>query len=554
MKTWTALLLLLGLTGCGSVTEIVLVVFADPQIADSIVSVTVTAESSERTDSESSSDISANSFPLTLTLVPRQGAPQVRVQVRADMDGGNSLEQSFRTAFVRDSRRQLRIYLEPNCVDRTCPAAETCVDGQCIDNQVAPEDLPLWEGLEPRLDAGTRSDAFRATDAPTRVDAGAPCDPSVNPRCVCARDDDCFGSRCSPFGVCLASQPAAIAIGETHACILPEVDGPVFCVGNNDLSQLGNPSPAGAGPTEVLRSDEVDFLTIAAGSAHTCGLTSGRNVVCWGENSDGQVTGTPSDPMEITGALDLRSAVGTVQQLSLGTRHSCARFSNGQVWCWGANDAGQLGIGSRTAMAGVQQVVGIADAVELATGGSHTCVVRDGDSPPRNREAWCWGNNGRGQCGSGSEREFEELPVAVSPREDAEQANNLSSGGAHSCFQSGTAVYCWGDDRIGQVGDGGAFEATVPTATALLGIAGCGGVGDEMQLGTNHSLVACGRTVYGWGSNAEDQLELNGDTPIGGETGTPLVVGQNIEALWSGGAATCWWTTRLECVGLPLRL
>jgi len=76
--------------------------------------------------------------------------------------------------------------------------------------------------------------------------------------------------------------------------------------------------------------------------------------------------------------------------------HRCAVTTDGKVWCWGANDQGQLGSGpAGTNAAAPALVTALTDAVQVVAGARHTCARR------RDGAIWCWAANGAGQLGDG---------------------------------------------------------------------------------------------------------------------------------------------------------
>ena len=81
----------------------------------------------------------------------------------------------------------------------------------------------------------------------------------------------------------------------------------------------------------------------SAGSAHTCGLTTGGAAYCWGSNGYGQLgdgtSGNRTSPVAVAGGL-------TFQALSAGQSHTCGLTAGGAAYCWGANSLGQLGDGT----------------------------------------------------------------------------------------------------------------------------------------------------------------------------------------------------------------
>ncbi|WP_181407529.1 RCC1 domain-containing protein [Nocardioides sambongensis] len=122
------------------------------------------------------------------------------------------------------------------------------------------------------------------------------------------------------------------------------------------------------------------------------------------------------EPLPVAGA-----APRAVETVAAGARHTCALTDAGRVWCWGANDRGQLGrddVGSSAAPVLVEGVSGVTD---LTAGGAHTCARAPGAT-------WCWGANGSGQLGDGTTAD-RFWPV----RSLAAGVTQLSAGRAHTC-------------------------------------------------------------------------------------------------------------------------
>ena len=208
---------------------------------------------------------------------------------------------------------------------------------------------------------------------------------------------------------------ASIASGQDFTCAL-RVTGSVRCWGRNSFGQLGNdPTPGGFSATRFEASPVSvqglgDAIAIAAGREHACAVRVGGTVICWGFNVFGQV-GTAGTNTVVTTPFEIPStSTGAVVAIAAGPDHTCAVLVDGTARCWGKNDIGQLGNGATTFTAGFitanptpTTVVGLADVVALATGGSggsqttrsndFTCARRVGGT------VQCWGANGAGQLG-----------------------------------------------------------------------------------------------------------------------------------------------------------
>lgn len=178
-----------------------------------------------------------------------------------------------------------------------------------------------------------------------------------------------------------------------------------------------------------------------------------------------------------------------VRGLALGPDgFACAIRCNGEVWCWGRNESGQLGVGVRSASASPGPVRGVAgQATAIGLGFDHACAIADG--------LQCWGSNTFGALGDGS-RDASSHPVAVQGL-DAE-VRSVAGGGLHTCAVSTAGdVWCWGDDSRGQLAD-----ATRSARVRPWRVPDLGDLADTVVAGQYHSCAKL-RTgdVWCWGQN-----------------------------------------------------
>jgi alpha-tubulin suppressor-like RCC1 family protein len=280
------------------------------------------------------------------------------------------------------------------------------------------------------------------------------------------------------------------------------------------------------------------FVSVSAGSGHTCGLTDRGGVMCWGSNFNGQLgDGTTTDRYTPVYVKGLSSGVKAV---SAGTTHTCALLTTGGVKCWGNNNRGQLGDGTKINRWTPADVIGLTSSVaSIEAGGLDTCAVTIHGG------AKCWGSNHRGRLGDGTtiDRSTPTNVIGMFTGVAAIRAND--AGGAHTCaLMIGGGVKCWGNNEDGQLGDGTTTEAHVP-----IDVSGLTSGVTSLALGTWHTCAAGSGGVKCWGNNSLGQLgtgltttQLTPASVIGLESGAlSVTTGRDHScALLNGDSIKCW--------------
>ncbi|NBX47349.1 MAG: hypothetical protein EBT22_09215 [Chloroflexi bacterium] len=170
----------------------------------------------------------------------------------------------------------------------------------------------------------------------------------------------------------LAGAFVSIAQGVAYTCGLTSTDI-AYCWGYNASGQLGDGSNTDRlTPTLVAVSGGLTFTTIAAGSAHTCGLTSTRTAYCWGNGPFGQL-GDGSNSNRLTPTLVAVSGGLTFTTIAAGNAHTCGLTSTGIAYCWGRGNVGQLGDGTTTDHNVPTAVSGGHTFSTITAGYAHTC-------------------------------------------------------------------------------------------------------------------------------------------------------------------------------------
>jgi alpha-tubulin suppressor-like RCC1 family protein len=325
-----------------------------------------------------------------------------------------------------------------------------------------------------------------------------------------------------------------VSAGGVHNCGLTP-DHRAYCWGYNGLGQLGDgTSITRLNPVAV--SGGLRFRQVSAGSLHTCGVTLDYVAYCWGLNSDGQLgDGTSNNlrltPIPVAGGLRFR-------EVTAGGSHTCALTLQFQAYCWGLNQSGSLGDGTTTDHSTPVPVAGGLRFREVSLGQDHTCGVTPGN------RAYCWGSNSQGKIGDGSTTVPRRLtPVAVA---GGLRFHEVTAGGPHTCgVSSSNQAYCWGDNALGQLGDGTSTDRAVPVPVA-------GGLRFR-QMDANEFYFTCGVTqgnrAYCWGWNRDGQL---GDgTTTDHLTPVPVAGGLRFREVAMGAFHTCALTPdhRVYCWG-----
>ena len=254
---------------------------------------------------------------------------------------------------------------------------------------------------------------------------------------------------------------ATVISGSGHSCGLTAA-GSAYCWGSNTTGELGDGTDlARSAPTPVGAPLGVAFVELALSSG-SCGMTAARETFCWGSNASGQFgDGTVNGQRSIPHPTDPPPGV-TFTQVSVGADASvnvsgCALTPQGDAYCWGSNTVGQVGDGTtipRSRPTLVQAPAGVVFDT-LVAAERHRCAIAS------NGDGYCWGLNDFGQLGDGSTA-TRNTPVRVAAPEGVTFAQ-IGVGSRHSCAVSTDgAAYCWGLNN-GRVGDGTSTHRFTPT-------------------------------------------------------------------------------------------
>lgn len=308
-----------------------------------------------------------------------------------------------------------------------------------------------------------------------------------------------------------ADSATSIAMGSRHACALTD-NGGVKCWGWNFFGQLGDGS-ADDGPTPV---DVIGLGSgvdaIEAGRDHTCALTDQGGVKCWGGNDVGQLGDGSNDQSDEP--VDVQGLTSGVEAISVGDDHNCAVLSGGDLHCWGANGGRKSGV-SAGASYNTPQDADLVDfpVQSVVAGGGHTCAISETGA------MYCWGSNSAGQIGDGTHG-GERLPTEVAGL--APGVEQMALGGSFTCaLKTDGVVTCWGYNVRGQLGQGSNEGPEICTSSLLLvpqpcstipiDVPGLTDVGSISAGGSYACAVPAGRAVQCWGTNELGELGNGSD-------------------------------------------
>jgi alpha-tubulin suppressor-like RCC1 family protein len=264
----------------------------------------------------------------------------------------------------------------------------------------------------------------------------------------------------------------------------------VWTWGSNDFGQLGNgtTSTSPTGPAAVAGLSGV--VEMEGGREHIITLTASGQVFAWGSNQEGQLGVGGSTNRSVPTPVSVPCGSGGVSQVAAGHNNSLARCADGRVFAWGMNGEGQLGDGSRTTRRTPVQVQGVTDAVDVASGRDMSYAVR------ANGTVLAWGDNAYGEIGDGT-RTDRLTPVPVS---GLTQVTNVAGGRDHGlALRSDGSVWAFGWNLYGQLGDGTTTDRLTPVQV-LTGV-------QQVTAGAHHSyaLLTNGQ-VRSWGRNYRAEL------------------------------------------------
>lgn len=283
-----------------------------------------------------------------------------------------------------------------------------------------------------------------------------------------------------------------IVASEKTACVI--ASGDAYCWGDSRYGQLGigigvssvsntssayyrtTPRKVSTIGASVSSSLTVTKISTTANARHVCAVVLAGDAYCWGGNDNGALGWKLNDYYDQYAPVKVDRTYGdlggrTITDIGVGGwiseygsrygSHTCA-VADGRIFCWGNNDDGQMGNNSWQANASeVGYTVPLAVTLNgIPTTGMEQVGVGYGHSCARRAsEIWCWGQNNLGQLGLGSG--YTDIRYTT-PQKVPTTTNKLAgktitdmrAGVFRVCVVADASSYCWGNNDVGQIGDG----------------------------------------------------------------------------------------------------
>jgi alpha-tubulin suppressor-like RCC1 family protein len=262
----------------------------------------------------------------------------------------------------------------------------------------------------------------------------------------------------SPVQVGALTDWAQVSAG-SRLCAAIKTNGALWTWGRNTNGQLGqNIAVATNRSSPVQVGALTDWAQVSTGSYFCAAVKTNGTLWSWGYNGFGQLGQgniiSRSSPVQVGALTDW-------SQVSAGFRHCAAIKTNGTLWSWGENNQGQLGQGNVIRRSSPVQVGALTDWSQVSAGGQSFCAAIK-----TNGTLWTWGSNYAGQLGLNIAPTFRSSPVQVGALTDWAQV----SAGGDSCaaIKTNGTLWSWGNGANGRLGQNTTTDLSSPVQVGAL--------------------------------------------------------------------------------------
>ncbi|XP_076460072.1 putative E3 ubiquitin-protein ligase HERC4 [Babylonia areolata] len=298
------------------------------------------------------------------------------------------------------------------------------------------------------------------------------------------------------------SEVADICCGENHTLVCFN-NGHLYSCGSNEHNQLGrSKSTKTLECVEYLQAQTVH--RVCGGSSHSMALTGAHEVFTWGSNDQGQLgRGKVTDELRRVPKLVKALAVHCVVQIACGSRHCIAMTSEGIITTWGANDCGQLGLGTTGGVKDTPEMLtclGGLPVAQVAAGGNQCFTLS------KSGALHAWGKNSHGQLGLGDTSDRNAPTACRSLR--SQKIKYVACGEDHTAVLTlDGRMFTFGAGSYGQLGHGNSEDVIVPRQVMELS----GSEVTQIACGRRHTLahVSNSGRLYSFGLGGSGQLGLD---------------------------------------------
>ena len=361
-------------------------------------------------------------------------------------------------------------------------------------------------------------------------------------------EDGVWSGHTAPGGGTVWKQ---LAGGYSFACAIG-TDSKAYCWGDNGSGQLGDNTttprsiPTAVNTTGVLAGKTIKYIT--AGSNNTCAIASDNLVYCWGYNAYGELGNNSTTDSSVPIAVNTAGVLNgkTIKSVATGIYNTCVIASDDKAYCWGLNNAGQLGNNSTT-----QSLVPVAVDTTGSFSGKTVKTITVGEASvcaiASDNLAYCWGDNGSGRLGNTDVgQKHSPFPVNTAGVLNGKTILSISTSANHVCvIASDNLAYCWGRNQFGVLGNATFTDSNVPVAVNTAGVlAGKTilSIDTDPAVYYGTCVVASDNQAYCWGMGWAGALGnnsgSNSNVPVAVDT-SGVLAGKTIKSLSSGVTFSC---------------